>query len=274
MNAYEQKQEARRQRLERAAARATEEATRRLDGARRSIDGIPSGQPILIGHHSEKRHRNALKKHDTYMRKAVEAEHDAQEYARRAEAVGTGGVSSDDPEAVAKLRAKLSDLERQRDHKKAVNTAYRKQDAAALAALGAPSLDQLDSQVAKAYSWEKQPYPKWELANFSARIRDVAKRIADLSQIPEHQASDDVPEPEQIGTLTIRVDARELRVCIRAAERLSKTAYQIVRSHGFVWSPTRTAFVRKYQPATLAGVLETARRAARTIQPPAGGDAA
>lgn len=260
LNHHEQRQDARRERLERAAERAAADSAAKFRQAHDTVAGIPFGQPILVGHHSEKRHRNTLRKHDRRMRAAVELEKRATELSRRAAAVGTGGISSDDPEAVQKLDDKRTDLERIRDRMKAVNAAYRKRDESALATLGAPSLAALDAQVAKAYSWEKQPYPKWQIANLGARIRDAAKRAGELAAIPAHQAGP-APEAETVGALTVTVDPAELRVMIRAPGRLSKPAYALVRSAGFVWSPTRTAFVRKYQPATLAGILAAARRA-------------
>jgi hypothetical protein len=69
-------------RADRADARATrrrdwaDKAHRRSDAAFRSaeaaIDGIPPGQPILVGHHSEHRHRAALNRHDRRMRHAID----------------------------------------------------------------------------------------------------------------------------------------------------------------------------------------------------------
>ena len=49
------------------------DATRRFDTADKSVEMIPFGQPILVGHHSEKRHRAALKRHDNNMRAGCES---------------------------------------------------------------------------------------------------------------------------------------------------------------------------------------------------------
>ena len=46
--------------------------------------GIPLGQPILVGHHSERGHRKALERADNNMRKCVEASQKAEEYEQRA----------------------------------------------------------------------------------------------------------------------------------------------------------------------------------------------
>lgn len=48
-------------------------------------DLIPLGQPILVGHHSEGRHRRDLAKMDNNLRKGVEAGREAREAARSAE---------------------------------------------------------------------------------------------------------------------------------------------------------------------------------------------
>lgn len=47
--------------------------------------GIVFGQPILIGHHSEKRHRKTIERADNAMRKSIEEDKKAEEYQRRSE---------------------------------------------------------------------------------------------------------------------------------------------------------------------------------------------
>ena len=69
----------RRERLERRAEKRREWAESRSQkaaeswsAARAATAGIEFGQPILVGHHSERRHRGALKRQDAAMRKASE----------------------------------------------------------------------------------------------------------------------------------------------------------------------------------------------------------
>lgn len=50
----------------------------------------------------------------------------AEELARRAGAVGSGGISSDDPDAPDKLRQKVAELQARRDRMKQVNAHWRK----------------------------------------------------------------------------------------------------------------------------------------------------
>jgi hypothetical protein len=49
------------------------------------LDFLSLGEPIKVGHHSEKRHRKLFEKYDNKMRKSIEEQEKAKEYERRAE---------------------------------------------------------------------------------------------------------------------------------------------------------------------------------------------
>jgi len=109
-NAYEEKLAAKKARYEERAANAEYASQETYRQARRMGDAIPFGQPILVGHHSEGRDRNYRAKiHNTYG-KAFELQDKAEYYAQKAARIGTGGISSDDPEAIQKLRDELTNL--------------------------------------------------------------------------------------------------------------------------------------------------------------------
>ena len=97
-----------------AAFAAASEATR----------GIEPGQPILVGHHSERHHRRALERADNAGRRGVEHVDMAERH--RSVAAGIAhqldtSIFSDDPDAVQQLRAKVERLEGERQRMKAVN---------------------------------------------------------------------------------------------------------------------------------------------------------
>lgn len=77
---------ARAERLEQRAAKAELEAERRFAAGRQIADGIPMGQPILVGHHSEGRHRRDLARIDSNYSRAFEASQKADELRSRAQA--------------------------------------------------------------------------------------------------------------------------------------------------------------------------------------------
>lgn len=246
LNSYEARQERRRARLAAAAAKARKESVAAWEASRRATDGIPFGQPVLVGHHSEKRHRAALARSDRAIAKGVALAKKAAELAGRGASVGTGGISSDDPDAQAKLDDKRTTLEQQRDRMKAANAAWRKRDDAALIATTGMGLVYWTAEIEGRFSWEKQPYPASTLTNLNARIRATAKRADQIEAAGELEALDEV-----VGAGRLVVDPDDNRVTLVFPARLSKDDYKDVRSYGFVWSPARGGFTRKLSEAAV-----------------------
>lgn len=240
MNEYEAKQEAKRERLERAAARAQEEAGRAFDRAHAATEGIPFGQPILVGHHSEKRHRGALARADRAGRKGCELMEKSRELASRAEAVGTGGISSDDPDAIGKLDEKRTDLEVRRDNMKKANAYFKAHKTLEGCDVPAEIIAEGLSNMKAWGSVYASPFPPYALTNIGARIRDAQKRATRIEKVAAIPAGE-----ERVGVATITTDPADNRVSISFPDRLSRDDYKRVRSAGFVWSPTRNAFTRK-----------------------------
>lgn len=76
------------ERAERLGARSEKlagKAAEHLGASHRITGAIPFGQPILVGHHSEKRHRAALAKSHAHMDKGLAAHKEAQDLAEKAE---------------------------------------------------------------------------------------------------------------------------------------------------------------------------------------------
>jgi hypothetical protein len=84
--AIQERAESRADRMEDRADDARREAESRFKAERAILEHIPMGQPILVGHHSEKRHRSDLARADNHMRKAVEATEKRDHYRQRAAA--------------------------------------------------------------------------------------------------------------------------------------------------------------------------------------------
>ena len=82
MNDFESERAAKAARFRQLAEKHENIATGRHFAARERLEMIPLGQPILVGHHSEKRHRKDLTRIDEHFAKAKE-HHDKAEYFRR-----------------------------------------------------------------------------------------------------------------------------------------------------------------------------------------------
>lgn len=98
------------------AEKLSGEASAQFGKADRISSHIPMGQPILVGHHSESRHRRDLGKIDTAMRKGSEAHSGSKEAAARASAAEHRAATYDNPVIVQRRldrnEAQLRSLER------------------------------------------------------------------------------------------------------------------------------------------------------------------
>jgi len=98
--------------------------------------------------------------------------------------VGTGGISSDDPDALEKLAAKIAKLQALQETMKAVNAYYKKNKTLE----GCPDLTQ--AQVVKltasmAGGWRQNPQPieSYQLTNNNANIRRLQERLDEMKRL-------------------------------------------------------------------------------------------
>jgi len=103
-------------RIERFTSRAAA-AEHRADGRRKTatsiVGQIPLGQPVLVGHHSEGRHRRALERSDQHMRKALEESRKAEYWQNRARGSERRARQKADPGVIQRrIRTLETDLRR------------------------------------------------------------------------------------------------------------------------------------------------------------------
>lgn len=236
-NAWEEKQAAKKARLERAAERASREAEDHFGRASRIVDGIPLGQPILIGHHSEKRHRRDLERMRSSMDAGVAAQRRAEDYERRADSVGRGGISSDDPDAILKLEAELKEVEDRQALMKRVNAAHKRflKDPASLDGEDFPeAVKQRIRTYKPAYSWEPHPFAPFQLTNNSANARRIRLRIAELQKRARTPAA---PERTVNGVRVVdNVEANRLQLFFPGKPDAETRAK--LKRHGFRFTPS------------------------------------
>ena len=241
LNSYEEQQEARRERFEGRAEKAQQEGQQRFATARGIMSAIPAGQPILVGHHSEKRHRSDLNKVDTNMRKGFEAQEKANYYAGRAESVGTGGISSVDPDAKFKVYEKLNTLEEARERMKLANHIYNSHsnEADRLAAYKEAGFsDKLIGVIQRNSGGNKEPFYNFQIANNNAEIRRLKQRLEDLSKSASTEGSK--LESNTLYDLT----HEDGRYQFKFDGKPSEEVRSILKRNGFKWSPSRGTWVR------------------------------
>lgn len=194
----------RRERLERRAERRrdwAESRKRKAEAAFRGVeeiaDRIPLRQPILVGHHSERKARKDQDRIHAGMRRGVEHNEMARRHEQRAaglEAQLDRSVFSDDADAIDQLKARIAEREAARERGKRINAAWRKAgkpdplDPEAWAAFAEKVgtedtafaerglLHQRRADVPGLFSWAKPYDPKYDGAN----IRRDRERIEEI----------------------------------------------------------------------------------------------
>lgn len=243
MNSYEQKIERRRERFEALAEKAKRESSQAYETSQKMASIIPMGQPILVGHHSEGRDRRYRDRIWNTMGKSVQLERKAAYYEERAASVGKGGISSDDPEALDKLRAKVANLENLQEKMKAANKAIRSNKTpetriAALVALGF-SEGVAEKLLVPDYCG-RVGFADYETKNNNANIRRLKGRIIELEAIQKREDRE-----EEAEGYTYREDSEEGRVMFIFTGKPSEEIRNTLKRGGFKWSPSRGAWVRQ-----------------------------
>jgi len=243
----------RRERLERKlekrrewAGKAEARSDARFNAAHNLADAIPLGQPILCGHHSERHARRDAERIANNMTKGCEESRLAEHH----EACATGieralerSVFSDDADAVEKLEVRIAENEAKRDKMKLVNKLFKKGDAEGLAALGL-NLESLKARLAGQFSWDQQPFAKFELTNLGARIR------ADRERIEEVKArSARATKAEEAGGVVVEGTGDYCRVTF--AEKPEREVLDALKAAGFVWGGGSWTGLREKLPAAV-----------------------
>lgn len=125
----------RRERLERKlelrrewAAKREAKATAAFNQAHSMASVIPFGQPILVGHHSERSDRNYRERIHSKMGAAVESQSMAEHHESKAEGIERQldtCIFSDDDGAIEQIQDKIAKLEAKREFNNAVNKIIR-----------------------------------------------------------------------------------------------------------------------------------------------------
>jgi hypothetical protein len=233
MNWYEMKQEAKRQRLEDAADKARRKGNASIKTAKGMASVLPFGQPILIGHHSEKRDRNYRNRIHNKFRNGFAALENADKLEARAAAIGTGGISGDDPEACDKIAERIAELETDQARMAAVNKAHKaflkKPDSLDTAPIS-DSDKELCRRYVPAYSWEPHPFAPYQLQNNNANIRRLKGRVELLAKRPIES------KEEMIGEIRVVHNAEENRLQLFFPGKPAEPIRAKLKSNGFRWS--------------------------------------
>jgi hypothetical protein len=235
----------RRERLERKLEKRREWAQARkakaavaFHTADNAVAGIPFGQPILVGHHSERHHRRALDKHDNAMRRGCESQDMAEYHSSKATGIEhqlARSVFSDDEDAVEQLTEKITQAEKLQEVMKAANSIVRrkpKNESTPEKVVELLALGLKEGQGAKLFTPDfmgRFGFPSYATTNNNANIRRMKERV---EEIQRRQARSAVAADTPAGIL---VEGEGEYVSITFAEKPAREVLNALKDAGFWW---------------------------------------
>ena len=231
MATYDERREARQDRLDSRVDRLTAERDARMNAAHAIAERIPFGQPILVGHHSERHHRADIARIDNNMRKACEL----SEAIRDVPAEATTAILASDSDATELLAGRIADAEANQSRMKAANVCIRKQDRAGLSALGFG-----DADIARLFTPDfcgRVGYPTFELTNNNANIRRMKDRLEYLTKAKARPST----EREENGVRIVE-DTEVMRLRLYFPGKPAPDVIANLKSSGFRWAPSEGAW--------------------------------
>lgn len=241
---FNERREARLERAKRLAKKNEALANSAYKNSNKILEHIPLGQPILVGHHSERRHRNDLKKVDILMRKSIEAENKAEYYSNMVENIEKNkSIDSDDPEAVLKLTSKLEHLQRLQELMKKANKIIRKPITEAEKVMQLETLGMKQEQALKLIEpgrFGGMGFAHFELSNNNAQINRIKARISQLKKIENLVETDEI-----INGARLMICPDDNRVKLFFEGKPSHEIIKSLKQNGFHWSPLNSCWMRK-----------------------------
>lgn len=215
--------------------------------------GIPMGQPILVGHHSERRHRRHLERIERLVRAGYDAAAKADRLEERLKSIAsTKAIGIDNPSAGSLLAQKLKRLETNREKYKRTNQLVRqsKGDVARLTELLmndtflGPMLDPRATAIAllKPDFAGRIGVPDYVLSNLGAEIRRLKKRVEAVAVVQEGF------EGFTVGDISVTYEAGQVQV--EFPGKPSEASRKALKGLALKWSSYSKRWVRKHTAST------------------------
>jgi hypothetical protein len=230
----------RRERLERKIERRenwAQSAKTRADHAFARVESIasqiPLGQPILVGHHSERRARRDAERIHNGMARGVEAAKLADHHLSKADGLARQldrSIFSDDADAIEALEKRAAEHDAVAERMVTINKAWKKSkgDAAALVTAGVISAKEAESftRTMALCPWVKQPC---DSTGARAAARRDRERIVQIKRRVER-----AEKAEKAGGVII-AETPEGYCSITFAEKPPREILTALKQAGFYW---------------------------------------
>lgn len=242
---YEERKSRRIDRFKELAAKNEAKSAEQFKRASEMASVIPMGQPILVGHHSEKRDRNYRNRIDNIAHQAVESGKKAEYYEEKARAAENNtAISSDDPDALSNLKEKLDAMQSLQELMKACNKIVKskklshEEKVTSIVALGMKEAHAID--LLKPDYCGRLGFPSYRLQNNNQNMKRVKDRITQLESVSKMKSSEVI-----IGDVKILTNVEDNRLQIFFPNKPADEVRRELKRHGFRWSPSVGAWQRQ-----------------------------
>lgn len=235
-NNYEEKRQARINRYKELAEKNQIISNQLSNKAHAMAETIPFGQPIIVGHHSEKKDRVYMAKIEQTFKKSMEINKKAEYYTQKAEvAINNSSISSDNPKGIELLKEKLNNLQNLQEIMKAANKIVRNKKISKQEKIQEIIKLGLTEESAKEALTPnfcgEIGFPSYQLQNNNAKINSVKKRIIELEKRAEEKTTEEV-----INNIKIIDNVEENRLQIFLDDIPTLEIRQKLKRNGFKWS--------------------------------------
>lgn len=255
----EEKRQRRVERYERLAEKAQQESNTAFEKSHKMSEIIPFGQPILVGHHSERRDRRYREKIDNTMRKSVQLDEKAEYYKSKAEAAANNtSIYLEDEDAVERLTEKLEGLKRSQEIMKAVNKIVRdkkKTREEKIEAIKANGLSERQAEeVMTPNCMGYIGFASFSLTNNNANIHRVEDQLKRAIALRETETTE-----ETINGVRVVRNTEENRLQLFFKGKPDEETRNKLKHNGFRWSPFNgcwQSYLNNYQIRRSKEVLQ------------------
>lgn len=277
---FNERIEAKKERYSELAEKNERLSDQTFDHARKMASVIPFGQPILVGHHSEKGDRRYRARIENTYRKSSELYDKSKYYAEKAENYGSGGIMSDDPEAMIKLKEKIEMLTVKRDKLKRIRSAvnsllkkyktvmpthrfqnenYRSYDHEAIKkdmdilkntlSSKLPEIDAMQIELLLTEDFGRYGVSGWQVTSLTTRIREAKKRLEYMEREEERAEinwtfENGIEVKEEEGRINIYFDGKP-EEAVRSVIKRSPYAFKWSR-YNACWTRKKTSSMGKW----------------------------
>lgn len=253
MNGQERR-EAKAERLQARADRAAENSTKFFEQSEKATEGIPFGQPILVGHHSEKKHRAAVERACSAMEKSVKESEKSEYYSEKAESVlNSTTILMQDDDAVERLAEKLEKLGRLQTIMKEANKIIKSKKIAEvekvdeLVKIGMTEGQALE--IMRPNCFGHVGFDSYQLTNNNAKIRDTKAKLERAMMLKSMQ-----DETREVNGVEIEIAYSDNRIRLHFDGKPDEEVRSQLKMRGFRWAHSEMAWQTNYNAYKLRDI--------------------